>query len=426
MSDIWPTVPPSGGEPTWPGPDRSPLEGAPAGPDGPGHDAPARTTDVPRRLRHYISAVLAVLMLAAVGSAVGVAVHDSGKFLLFSVGDAPTVTADPSCREVSGGFYLPGGVPCVRIEVPRTKVHKLHGRILMVDVEVGPASPLDWAEWQLGLLGSDHEMAPVVDYSGNTPPSQLACQDAQQMQSADEAAALAALTRLGYRGTVREVGALVSGVLAGTPAAKAGLHCGDVITAVNGKAVSGPVGLTELLAPLAPGTAVHLSVTPSSGSGTRHLVLHLAAPPKVLRAEGFSGHSYMGVDIQAKVRLTLPFPLSVNAGNIGGSSAGLAFTLAMLDTLTNGNLTGGHFVGATGTIDPNGQVGDVSGVREKTVAVERAGARVFFVPRDEAATARAVAGARLRVYGVTSLGQVLSILHTRYGGSLPARMAPRT
>ena len=107
----------------------------------------------------------------------------------------------------------------------------------------------------------------------------------------------------------------------------------------------------------------------------------------------------------------------VNAGNIGGPSAGLAFTLAILDSLSSGNLTGGHRVAATGTISPDGTVGPVGGVREKTVAVQRAGAQIFFVPAAEYGDALSVARPGLQVVPVNSLAQVLSILTHRFGGS---------
>ena len=58
-------------------------------------------------------------------------------------------------------------------------------------------------------------------------------------------------------------------------------------------------------------------------------------------------------------------------------------TLGIMDKLSTGPLTGGHVVAATGTIDADGDVGDVGGVAEKTIAVERAGATVFFVPTVE-------------------------------------------
>ena len=104
--------------------------------------------------------------------------------------------------------------------------------------------------------------------------------------------------------------------------------------------------------------------------------------------------------------------------DIGGPSAGLAMTLGIMDKLSSGRLTGKRIVAATGTIDQNGSVGDVGGVAEKTMAVERAGATVFFVPSVEFQAAESKATPQLHVYAVNNLNQVLRILK-RLGGKVP-------
>jgi PDZ domain-containing protein len=76
-------------------------------------------------------------------------------------------------------------------------------------------------------------------------------------------------------------------------------------------------------------------------------------------------------------------------------------------------------VAATGTIDASGDVGDVGGVAQKTIAVERAGATVFFVPPEEYSVARSKATSSLHVYSVSTLDQALHILRS-LGGSVPA------
>jgi PDZ domain-containing protein len=63
-------------------------------------------------------------------------------------------------------------------------------------------------------------------------------------------------------------------------------------------------------------------------------------------------------------------------------------------------------------------VGDVGGVAQKTVAAQRAGVSIFFVPQVEVATAKGAAGPGLRIIGVTSLRQVLKDLR-RLGGAAP-------
>ena len=88
----------------------------------------------------------------------------------------------------------------------------------------------------------------------------------------------------------------------------------------------------------------------------------------------------LGIQPEDQVDFTYPFPVSIDVTNIGGPSAGLAMTLGVIDALDKGSLTGGRTVAATGTIDGQGNVGAVGGVAQKTVAVENAGASIFFVP----------------------------------------------
>jgi Lon-like protease len=363
--------------------------------------------------------VLALLLGAVViGIPVGIAAHEASAYYVFSPGTAPVITTSASCKPADGEQALPGGEPCVRLVLPHGKAHSVEGQLLMVDVQVAQAGPLDWAKYQLGLLGNSRQFVPVAAYAGTTPTSELGCQDTQEMVSADQDAALAALAVLNYRVDQKPLGVQVDTVLAGTPAWKAGLECNDVITAVDGKPVLTAGALTASLKALQPGDVVNLTDRPAGGGPAKELKVRLAPPPAGAQADGFKGHAYMGLDVETRVKPELPFPVSVNAGAIGGPSAGLAFTLAILDALSNGKLTGGHKVAATGTIDPEGDVGEVGGVQEKTVAVEQAGAQVFFVPKAEYADAQSVAHGSLKIVPVTTLGQVLQVLQHSYGGDL--------
>jgi PDZ domain-containing protein len=101
-------------------------------------------------------------------------------------------------------------------------------------------------------------------------------------------------------------------------------------------------------------------------------------------------------------------------------------TLGVIDALTNGSVTGGHTVAATGTIDSTGHVGDVGGVAQKTVAVENAGATIFLVPPQEYKAALSKIRPGLQVYAVSTLNQALQVL-AAHGGAVPlapARTSP--
>jgi PDZ domain-containing protein len=370
--------------------------------------------------------LVSVLLLGAVviGAPTAIAVHEADGYFLFSPGTAPVITTSIKCRPSNGELALPNGTPCVRLVLPRGKAHPVSGELLMVDVEVGQAGPVDWAEWELGLLGKQSQMVPAAAYAGSTPTSELGCQDTQEMVSADQDAAVAALAQLHYKVTEVPEGVQIDTVLGATPAWRAGLKCNDVITALDGKPVLSALQFTQKLAPVPPGTVVVLTDRPAAGGRPKQVRLRLSGPPASVVAQGFQGRSYMGVDVETRVKLQLPFPVSVDAGQIGGPSAGLAFTLAIMDAVSNGRLTGGHKVAATGTMSPQGDVGQVGGVQEKTAAVEKAGAQVFFVPQAEYQDAESVAGPGLAVVPVTTLSQVLQILRQRYGGDLSGLSRP--
>jgi PDZ domain-containing protein len=380
----------------------------------------AATTE---RARRGPSAAVAALVaaLVAIGVLVALSFHFAGQYFVFSPGTAPVITTSRLCEVRQGQLELPRGTPCVRLRVPAAKAHSLDGRLLMVDVEVSQASPLQWAEYELGLLGKQRQLVSVASYAGGSPTSELGCQDAQQMTSSNEDATLAALNILHYRVSEVPLGAQVVAVLPSTPAWSAGVRCNDLITAVDGKRVLGAASFSEAVKDLAPGETVTLTDHRSGSKKAVQVRVRLAPPPRQLVEKGFANRGYLGLEVQDDDQLGLPFPVSIDAGGIGGPSAGLAFTLAILDTLSNGKLTGAHVVAATGTISPGGAVGEVGGVQEKTVAVEAAGAQVFFVPAAEYQEARAVASSHLDVVPVSTLGEVLRILQRRYGGELPAR-----
>ena len=205
-----------------------------------------------------------------------------------------------------------------------------------------------------------------------------------------------------------------------------------MITAVNDTPVTTDCSLVTALHGLTPGTKAALTVEESSINNVGQFVsgptvtksVTLGTPPKGLIDSGCGAPTkptaYLGIEPQTQQDWQFPVKVTVHTQNIGGPSAGLAMTLGIMDKLSSGRLTGNRIVAATGTIDQNGTVGDVGGVAEKTIAVERAGATVFFVPSVEFQAAESKATPQLHVYAVNNLDQVLRIL-TRLGGKVPTK-----
>ena len=125
--------------------------------------------------------------------------------------------------------------------------------------------------------------------------------------------------------------------------------------------------------------------------------------------------------------VSLPFEVNISTSDIGGPSAGLAFTLALLDELTTGNLMGTSRVVATGTISEDGSVGAIGALEQKAVAVRDAGADLFIVPAgqsaDEMKRARQAAGSSVEIVQVTTLEEALATLRARGGEALRATTA---
>lgn len=126
------------------------------------------------------------------------------------------------------------------------------------------------------------------------------------------------------------------------------------------------------------------------------------------------------LDLSAsKVKVTLKL------ADVGGPSAGLLFSLGIIDKLdgngSGGDLTGGKNIAGTGTIGADGAVGAVGGVALKTQAARRDGATVFLVPKDECGDAKAELPKGLRLVPVTTLkGAVSDLVALEKGESVPS------
>ncbi|TJZ49729.1 hypothetical protein FCH28_25555 [Streptomyces piniterrae] len=159
------------------------------------------------------------------------------------------------------------------------------------------------------------------------------------------------------------------------------------------------------------------SVFPAGMSDTKIAEHNLAEMKSSQDAATAAALRYLKKDPD-RVKVTLKL------SDVGGPSAGLLFSLGIIDKLdgdgSGGDLTGGRKIAGTGTIAADGTVGAVGGVALKTQAAERDGASAFLVPKAECSTAQATAGG-LRLIPVTTLkGAVEALRALAKGGSVPS------
>jgi Lon-like protease len=298
------------------------------------------------------------------------------------------------------------------ISVPDGRGHPVHHPVLLTDVEIGRVTALSYLFFK---VQSDTDLEPVDAVVGPLPPSQLIAEGNLEMSQAEAAAKTAALTKLGYHVAASAAGAVIFGTFPGTPAASA-LQVGDVVTAVDGSAVTSAEDLTTVLDRYHSGQTITMSVRRGGNGPPRPVPVTLRAT-RVDLGGGQYDTLKLGVEPEDQVDYSYPFPVNINVTDIGGPSAGLAMTLGVMDALTDGSITGGHTVAATGTIDADGDVGEVGGVAQKTVAVENAGATIFMVPPGQdyqAALSKDRPG--LKIYAVSTLDQALAVLAAHGGG----------
>jgi PDZ domain-containing protein len=187
------------------------------------------------------------------------------------------------------------------------------------------------------------------------------------------------------------------------------LQRGDAIDGVNGKPVAKLDEFTALLKATKPGDQLVLDYRRKN------------APPGIatvtLGSNPDRDYGYLGVGVLDAP--WAPFSIDFNLANIGGPSAGLMFSLAVVDKLTTGDLNDGKFVAGTGTIDSEGKVGSIGGITHKMLAAREAGATVFLVPADNCDEAKTAHQDGLELVKVDSLNQAVDALHAISAGGEP-------
>ena len=296
------------------------------------------------------------------------------------------------------------------ISVQGTTTYPQNGEIGYTTVTVQRASALGWA---LAHLDSSITIVPKKEILGDQTQDQNRQLNLQMMTDSKQTASAVALEHLGYDVKVTGTGAVVVGLADNSPS-QGVLSVNDTIVSVDGAPIDRSDQLATAVGQRQPGDTVTLGVQPYHQDGTRTTddrQVTLGARPDDA-TKGFLGVSTATRDMN----YDLPVQVTVDSGSVGGPSAGLAFTLGIMDVLTPGSITGGHKVATTGTIEPDGHVGEVGGVHQKTLAVKASGAELFLVPRSEYDEAEKYAGS-LRVEPVDNIDDALKVLSTLGGGT---------
>ena len=298
--------------------------------------------------------------------------------------------------------FLPGTAIATsgRVEAEGIEVFDPDGEILLLTVAID--SELTVFDWVRSSIDDTIELRSRESVYGDRSDAEQRQHNRHLMDSSKDAATIVALEHLGVD-AADFTGVLFLETVAGGPADGL-LEATDVILSIDGTAVTTVASLRAVLEELEPGETTVVTVENFETSERRDVELTLGTHPD-------HGGPFIGLSgITERVeRSPLPFEVDIASGAVGGPSAGLAFTLVMLDVLTPGELTGGKRIAVTGAIRLDGSVGDVGGVAQKAVTARNAGAQMIIVP--EASVDDALAGAGdIPVVGVATLDDALQAL----------------
>ena len=297
------------------------------------------------------------------------------------------------------------------------------GAFLFVTVREPEITLLDWwigdQEPEVGFLSRE-------DKFGTQTPDQQRSFSVEMMRTAKETAEYVALSTLGYPAEIIPGDVIVADLVC-LEADAEGATCieyapsdelldpGDKLLVVDGLELETIDDLSSVLARHQPGDVIEIEFE-RPGEGTR------TGEVELIGAGETPERTIIGFQPFDTARADLPFDVQIDSGAIGGPSAGLAFTLTLIDELTPGELTGGLAVAVTGTIRIDGTVGAIGGLAQKVSAVRQQGATVFIVPsaqgEEDLARAREVAGDDVLIVPVDDLKGALAALDELGGNGL--------
>ncbi|KAB1504143.1 PDZ domain-containing protein [Corynebacterium sp. 320] len=261
------------------------------------------------------------------------------------------------------------------VEIKGAEVDKTSGNLNMTTVAVRTHMTL--AQALTRWATTDDTMVPLE----NIFPTGVSQEEVEERNAVafTSSASNATISAMNYLN--KPIESVVVDVTPDSPADKA-LKVNDIVTAVDDEKVATPSDLAEIIQHKNPGDTVTLTVTRQAKD---------ERIPVTLGERKVDGDAVTFLGVTTLAQPAGDITVNYNLSDVGGPSAGLMFSLAVVDKLSPGELTGGKFVAGTGTISADGSVGPIGGITHKIAAAKEAGAEVFLVPEGnctEAMTAK--------------------------------------
>ncbi|TLM76058.1 PDZ domain-containing protein [Pseudarthrobacter sp. NamB4] len=256
------------------------------------------------------------------------------------------------------------GSPVISITGRETYPAKGNLDLTTVYVDGGPNGPVSILDAFSAWLDPAKAVHPVeLIYPNGTTKEEAEEQSSVAMTTSQENAVASALNELDI-----PFGQQLQAADLPEDSASAGkIEAGDILKTINGKDIT---SLAVVQDELAAGKGAPVSVMVERGG----------EPVTVDITPKDNGEGRFILGVMLKYLFTFPFDVEISLEKVGGPSAGLMFSLGIIDTVTPGDLTGGKHIAGTGTISPDGLVGPIGGIEQKLQGARSAGATLFLAP----------------------------------------------
>ncbi|MGF9965628.1 SepM family pheromone-processing serine protease [Bacillus rhizoplanae] len=252
--------------------------------------------------------------------------------------------------------------------------NKEKGDFMLVTVSMGRANVVNFLSAKFNKYAEILKTEEILQKGESDEEYQF--RQVYAMKDSQDAAIYNAYKRANSPVSFENQGVIVAGIADGMPAAEK-LKLGDRIVAVDGQPFQTAEQFIAYMKTKKQNDEVNIKYVRDKDEKEDKFVLKPIPEDK--------SRAGIGVSIITDKKLTVSPNVKIDAHKIGGPSAGLMFTLEIYNQLVKEDITKGHEIAGTGTINEKGEIGPIGGISQKVVAANNAGAEVFFAPNEKGA-----------------------------------------
>ena len=301
-------------------------------------------------------------------------------------------------------FMSPGPPYQWDIEYGEIENYEFEGNLFQLTVRRDEASALIYA-WS--LLNDTYDLYPreVILPDGVTP-KELSEISIQNMRTSENVAIAVALKNLGYKIESKGDGVAVVGLLDDSPV-KNKLKKGDLLNSINNTEIYSATEFISTLRTYSIGETVSIGLLRETDGVKEQLYIETT----LIEHVEYKGEPMVGfLATTVNERFDFPFEIDIKTGNVGGPSAGLMMALNVYNNLIPEDITNSMIVAGTGTIEIDGSVGPVGGIKQKIIAAKKAGAELILVPVANFEEAQPFETDKTAIVAVDSFDEALSVI----------------